>query len=277
MGSVVVKVSGHELDDARFLADFASTIAALTEPTIVVHGGGREITELQQKMGIEPRYADGLRITDADSLALVEMVLCGVVNTRLVRLLVNSGVDALGMSGVDRGIVRATKMQHPDHDLGFTGVVDDVRGDILRELLAAGITTWLSIQAFIMGAVTPDSPIPETPASVSTRICVCEPAGRSLMSVILTLPRSAAASRSSGARMLAVGSAIAARRRSRRSMVPRAQTIDFQAAWAVIRTAESGLLIFGRIAAAASADRNRASPITAAHCTCGAASSNSVL
>ncbi|MCC6612085.1 MAG: acetylglutamate kinase [Anaerolineae bacterium] len=140
MGSVVVKVSGHELDDARFLADFASTIAALTEPTIVVHGGGREITELQQKMGIEPRYADGLRITDADSLALVEMVLCGVVNTRLVRLLVNSGVDALGMSGVDRGIVRATKMQHPDHDMGFTGVVDDVRGDILRELLAAGIT-----------------------------------------------------------------------------------------------------------------------------------------
>ncbi|MCL4250247.1 MAG: acetylglutamate kinase [Anaerolineae bacterium] len=140
MQSVVVKVSGHELDDAQFLADFAQTIAAMTQPVIVVHGGGREISELQQKMGIEPRYADGLRITDAASLALVEMVLCGVVNTRLTRLLVNAGVEALGMSGVDRGLVRATQMQHPQQDMGFTGEVASVRGDVLRDLLANGVT-----------------------------------------------------------------------------------------------------------------------------------------
>jgi acetylglutamate kinase len=138
--TIVVKVSGHEIDDPAFLTGFATVIHDLAQPIIVVHGGGREITEMQQKMGIEARYVDGLRITDAASLALVEMVLCGAVNTRLVRMLVNAGVDALGMSGVDRGLVRATKMQHVAADMGYTGEITSVRGDILRELLAAGIT-----------------------------------------------------------------------------------------------------------------------------------------
>jgi acetylglutamate kinase len=141
---IVVKVSGHELDDASFLAAFAATIKALAQPVIIVHGGGREITELQHKMGIEPRYVDGLRVTDAASLALVEMVLCGTVNTRLVRLLVEAGVDALGMSGVDRGLVRASRLHHAEVDMGFTGEVAAVRGDVLLQLLAQGVTLVLA-------------------------------------------------------------------------------------------------------------------------------------
>src|SRR5580765_1888535 len=74
----------------------------------------------------------------------------------------------------------------------------------------------MSIHAFIIGAVTPDSPIPEMPASVSIRIWVCDAEGRILISVILTLPRSAAARRSSGARMPVSGRAKAVRRKSRR-------------------------------------------------------------
>jgi acetylglutamate kinase len=105
-----------------------------------VHGGGKEISALQTQMGIEPRYADGVRITDAASLALVEMVLCGTVNKRLVRMLLAAGVDALGMSGVDRGLVRAAQMQRDGIDMGFTGEVGAVRGDVLRGLLAEGIT-----------------------------------------------------------------------------------------------------------------------------------------
>lgn len=139
-GTIVVKVSGHEIDDPDFLAGFARTIAAIESPVVVVHGGGREISDLQQRMGIEPRYIDGLRVTDAPSLAIVEMILCGTINTRLVRILVSAGVDALGMSGVDRGIIRATRMQHGYDDMGFTGSVGAVRGEVLKALLADGIT-----------------------------------------------------------------------------------------------------------------------------------------
>lgn len=139
-GAIVVKVSGHEIDDPLFLAGFARTIASMESPVVIVHGGGREISDLQKKMGIEPRYVDGLRITDASSLAIVEMVLCGTINTRLVRILVSAGVDALGMSGVDRGIIRATKMRHGSDDMGFTGNVGAVRGEVLEDLLASGIT-----------------------------------------------------------------------------------------------------------------------------------------
>jgi acetylglutamate kinase len=137
---IVIKVSGHELDDAAWLARFVEVIREQKQPLIIVHGGGREITEMQQKMGITPQYVDGLRVTDAASLALVEMVLCGTVNTRLVRLLVNAGVDALGISGADRGIVRAAKLQHPTQDMGYTGDVTTVRGDVLLGWLAEGIT-----------------------------------------------------------------------------------------------------------------------------------------
>jgi acetylglutamate kinase len=68
------------------------------------------------------------------------MVLCGTVNKRLVRNLLMGGVDALGISGVDRGLIRAKKMAHPVQDMGFTGAVQSVKGEILLELLAQGIT-----------------------------------------------------------------------------------------------------------------------------------------
>ncbi len=137
---IVLKVSGHELDDAAFLQGLADVIAALDTPVVVVHGGGKEISTLQQQMGIEPRYVDGLRITDEPSLKLVEMVLCGSINKRLVRIFLAAGVDALGLSGVDRGIVRAEQMQVPGHDMGFTGSITTVRPEPLLELLAAGVT-----------------------------------------------------------------------------------------------------------------------------------------
>lgn len=136
---IVIKVSGHGLDDPAYLADFAAVVRDLTAPVIIVHGGGKEITELQAQLGIEPRYVDGLRVTDPDSLRLVEMVLRGTVNMRVVRALVNAGLDAQGLCGVDRGLVRAQPMQHPTESMGFTGLVESVRGDILTGMLARGI------------------------------------------------------------------------------------------------------------------------------------------
>lgn len=137
---VVVKVGGNEIDDAGFLAGLAPALGALGAPAVVVHGGGKEISALQQALGIEPRYLDGVRVTDAASLTAVEMVLCGAVNTRVVRHLLAGGLDALGVSGVDRGLIRAEKMPHPHTDMGFTGMVTAVRAEVLRGWLAEGVT-----------------------------------------------------------------------------------------------------------------------------------------
>lgn len=139
MKPIVLKVSGHELSDHAYLTLFALTIAELKQPVVIVHGGGKEISSLQKTLGIEPQYLDGVRITDKDSLDLVTMVLCGLINKRLVRYLMAVGLEAQGLSGVDRGLIRASKMPHPTVDMGYTGEVGAVRGEILLELLAKGI------------------------------------------------------------------------------------------------------------------------------------------
>lgn len=134
---VLIKISGHELSDETFLKAISLFIRDYPAPVVIVHGGGAEITKMQELMGITPRYVDGLRVTDAESLAMVEMVLCGVVNKRLVRHLINAGVDALGLSGADRGLVRGKKISP---EMEFTGIVDSVRSDILLALIKEGIT-----------------------------------------------------------------------------------------------------------------------------------------
>lgn len=135
---IVIKISGHELDSPDFLAELASTLKHFDTPVVIVHGGGKEITALQTRLGIEPRYVDGLRVTDAESLALVEMVLCGTVNKRIARTLVNAGIDAVGLSGVDGGLVSAEKLTHAAVDMGYTGEVTAVRVDLLLDLLDQG-------------------------------------------------------------------------------------------------------------------------------------------
>ncbi len=140
MRPVVLKIGGHDLRNKAFLQELAESVRDLQLPLVLVHGGGVEIAELQQRLGIQPHYVQGLRVTDSESLALVEMVLGGLVNKRLVRYLVQAGVDALGMSGVDRGLVRARKMPHDEVDMAFTGEVSAVRAEVIHDLLACGIT-----------------------------------------------------------------------------------------------------------------------------------------
>ncbi len=138
--TIVIKISGHELDSPDYVAEFAQAIHDMDAPTVIVHGGGKEISTLQKQLNIEPRFIDGVRVTDADSLALVEMVLCGTVNKRLTRVLVNAGVNAVGISGVDGGMISAAKLYHESVDMGFTGEVTAVRVDVLLNLLELGIT-----------------------------------------------------------------------------------------------------------------------------------------
>lgn len=137
---LVVKIGGNDIDDPAFLKALGKYVAALDGPVVIVHGGGKEIGQLQQRMGITPRYVDGLRVTDEETLAVVEMVLCGRVNNRLVRALHAAGIDAVGMSGADRGLIRARKLNHEAGDLERVGEVTAVRGDVLAQLLAQGVT-----------------------------------------------------------------------------------------------------------------------------------------
>ncbi len=134
----ILKLGGHQLQDPAFLAGMAQAIRHKAGPHIVVHGGGDEISELQHRLGIEPRYHEGLRITDGAGLRLMTMALSGLVNKRLVGCLLAAGVDALGLSGVDRAIVRARA--HPDLPQSHTGVVTSVASERLQQLLELGIT-----------------------------------------------------------------------------------------------------------------------------------------
>lgn len=139
MTTLVLKIGGNDIDDAEFLTELVRIVAELRPLPVLVHGGGKEIGQLQKVLGGEPQFVGGLRVTDKTALRSAEMVLCGTVSTRLVAALVRAGVDAQGMSGVDRGLIRVEKVQRADGDLGFVGTPTAVRGEVLAELLHAGI------------------------------------------------------------------------------------------------------------------------------------------
>jgi acetylglutamate kinase len=136
---LVLKIGGNELDDPAFIDELARMVARMRPAPVLVHGGGKEIGILQKALGGEPRFVAGLRVTDETALAAAEMVLCGSVSTRLVAALLAAGADAQGLSGVDRGLIRVAKLQHPAGDLGRVGSPVAVRAEVLRGLLEANV------------------------------------------------------------------------------------------------------------------------------------------
>jgi len=142
----LLKVGGAELEEGPVLASLVQAIRRLSErgPLIVVHGGGPDIARLQKRLGISPTYVEGLRVTDSASLQVAEMVLSGTVNKRLTARLVNQGVQAIGLSGVDGGLLRARKLQHPKGDLGRVGEITAVNKGLLRGLLRQGLVPVIS-------------------------------------------------------------------------------------------------------------------------------------
>lgn len=140
----VLKMGGNELAGPDWLAQFAQTVAELPGRKIIVHGGGRMIAELQSRLGIPPQMVDGLRVTDAETLDVAQMVMSGRVNKMLVAALLNAGVQALGLSGVDGGLLHCRKKSHPDVDLGLVGEIEGVRITLLNLLMNAGWTPVIS-------------------------------------------------------------------------------------------------------------------------------------
>ncbi len=135
----VLKIGGNQLDDKDFIAGMAKAVKQLPQRPVIVHGGGKLISTLQQKLNIQPKTIAGLRVTDADSLAIVMMVLIGQVNPMIVSALLAEGIDAMGLNGADRGLLHAVPLIHPEGDLGRVGTIDRVRAEVLKELLDQGI------------------------------------------------------------------------------------------------------------------------------------------
>jgi acetylglutamate kinase len=143
----VTKIGGNELNAPGFLeelADIHHGLARMDEWAVIVHGGGQDIADLQSRLGIEPVKVDGLRVTDAASLNVAEMVLSGRANKQIVRALLAAGLDAVGLSGVDGRLLTARKKQHPTADLGLVGEVTAVRAHLLQRLLQVGLIPVIS-------------------------------------------------------------------------------------------------------------------------------------
>ncbi len=131
----VYKISGSELDDPAFSRRFAGCIAGAARAgvkPIVVHGGGKELTALLGALQIESRFVNGLRVTDPRARDAALMVLAGLANKRLVAALLAEGLDAIGVCGVDRGLVRVRAL---DPELQYVGKPAGVRAEALDEWL----------------------------------------------------------------------------------------------------------------------------------------------
>lgn len=148
---VVLKVGGNELDDADFLFGLGKAVQTLLDEgnmPVIVHGGGKAITDYGARLGLREQRIEGLRVTDEAALDLAEMVLSGLMNKRIVRTLVDAGIRAAGISGVDDGTIHVEKMWHPLGDLGRVGEVRDVDPHLLNTLIAARIVPVVSPISF---------------------------------------------------------------------------------------------------------------------------------
>ena len=134
---IVVKYGGSAMVDEELKKNVIQDVTLLKlvgfKP-IIVHGGGKEISKWVGKVGMEPEFVNGLRKTDAATMEIAEMVL-GKVNKSLVQMVESLGVDAIGISGKDGGLLKVDKKLSNGQDIGFVGDVKEVNPKILYDLL----------------------------------------------------------------------------------------------------------------------------------------------
>ena len=138
--TAVVKVGGNDLDDESFLAGLCTTLSSFSGPLVLVHGGGKEITSALAHYDQISRFVDGLRVTPPESMRIMEMVVCGTINKRLVARLGAAGVRAIGLSGVDLGLLRCVPYRPGGVNLGRVGAITQVDLAALRAMIGLG---WL--------------------------------------------------------------------------------------------------------------------------------------
>ena len=144
---VVVKYGGNAMLNEELKAAVMEDIILLSTigiKVVLVHGGSPEINNMLSKIGKESKFVDGLRYTDSETMEVVQMVLTGKLNKDIVGLLLQKGGKAVGLSGVDSGLIRARKTEK---DLGFVGEVTSVNPEIINSLLDKGFIPVVSTVA----------------------------------------------------------------------------------------------------------------------------------
>lgn len=154
----VVKIGGNALDRPQWVATCARALTKFG-PTVVVHGGGQAVSAWSRRLGLPVEQRDGLRVTTPEIAELVEMVLGGPMNRLLVAALRDAGLDAIGLSGVDGGLLSAEPHQNGT-ELGEVGEIVDVRASLLHSLLLAGFTP-------VIAPVAPSRNAPGRPLNVN--------------------------------------------------------------------------------------------------------------
>src|SRR6201995_4917131 len=150
--TVVVKYGGHAMGEEHLAQQFGNDIALLKQVGInpvVVHGGGPQINAMLNRLKIQSKFVDGLRVTDAAMVEVVEMVLAGTVNKYVAGLITRAGAMAGGVCGKDGGMMRARKLQRTKKDpgshiervldLGFVGEPELVDVRVIHGLTGAGL------------------------------------------------------------------------------------------------------------------------------------------
>ncbi|MGH8442490.1 MAG: acetylglutamate kinase [Nevskiaceae bacterium] len=143
--TIVIKYGGNAMEDEALKTSFARDVVLMKlvglNP-VIVHGGGPQIDELLGKLGKGREFIDGMRVTDAETMKIVEMVLGGQVNKEIVALINQHGGRAIGVTGKDDGLIRARKLAVTRNgapvDLGFVGDVVAVRPEVIRHLEDGG-------------------------------------------------------------------------------------------------------------------------------------------
>jgi acetylglutamate kinase len=133
--TVVVKYGGHAMDNAELAGLFATDVVLMRlvgMNPVVVHGGGPQITDLMRRLGKEPEFVDGRRVTDAETVDIVRMALVGKVNREIVASVNRLGSYAVGLSGEDAGLIRVDQR---DPKLGFVGDVRTIDPTIVHRLI----------------------------------------------------------------------------------------------------------------------------------------------
>jgi acetylglutamate kinase len=150
--TIVVKYGGHAMGEESLAEQFAADIALLKQVGInpvVVHGGGPQINAMLKRLAIQSSFVQGLRVTDAAMVEVVEMVLAGTVNKYVASLITRAGALAVGISGKDGGLIRARKLtrtvKDPDShieqalDLGFVGEPESIDVRVIHALTGGGL------------------------------------------------------------------------------------------------------------------------------------------
>ncbi|KAJ1420716.1 acetylglutamate kinase [Ochromonadaceae sp. CCMP2298] len=136
---VVIKYGGHAMEDAALRDIFYADVAALYKSGLVpvlVHGGGPQIAQMLKTLNVPTQFVDGLRVTDKATMDVAQMVLCGSINKEISSSISRKGVQTVGLSGLDAGLILGRKK---DPRLGLVGEPVSVNAPLLRSLLAAGL------------------------------------------------------------------------------------------------------------------------------------------